>query len=77
MLITIHIFSLGQNLHIAFTHKMQLFVFLYFNLTVFNLFWAHILYNSVSPPILFFFNIGFATLGSLQFHVNLMTRFSI
>ena len=77
MLITIHIFSLGQNLQIAFTHKMQLFVFFYFNLTGFNWFWAHILYNNVSSPILFFFNIAFATLGSLQFHVNLMTCFSI
>ena len=28
-------------------------------------------------PILFFFNIAFASLGSLQFHVNLMTHFSI
>ena len=48
-----------------------------FNLTVFNLFWAHIPYNSVSPPILFFFNIAFAPLGYLQFHVNLMSCFSI
>ena len=77
MLITIHIFSLGPNLHIAFTHKMQLFVFFYFNLTGFNRFWAHILYKSVSAPILFFFNIAFASLGSLKFHVNLMTHFYI
>ena len=78
MLLSIHTFSLGQNLPNAFTHKMQLFMFFFnFNLTVFNLFWAHILYKSVSAPILFFFNIAFASLGSLQCHVNLMTCFSI
>ena len=51
--------------------------FLNFNLTVFNLFWAHILYKSVSASILYYVNIAFASLGSLQFHVNLMTCFSI
>ena len=67
----------GQNLLIAFTHKIQLFMFFFFNLTVFNLFWAHILSKTVSAPILFYFNIAFAPLGSLQFHVNLMSCFSI
>ena len=52
-------------------------MFFFFNLTVFNLFWAHILYKTVSAPILFYFNIAFAPLGSLQFHVNLMSCFSI
>ena len=69
----------GQNLPNAFTHKIQLLMgfFFNFNLTVFNLFWAHILYKTVSAPILFYFNIAFAPLGSLQFHVNLMSCFSI
>ena len=51
--------------------------FFYFNLTVFNLFWAHILSKTVTAPILFYLNIAFAPLGSLQFLVNLMTCFSI
>ena len=80
MLLSIHTFSLGQNLPNAFTHKIQLLMFFFFfnfNLTVFNLFWAHILYKSVSASILYYVNIAFAPLGSLQFHVNLMTCFSI
>ena len=77
MLVTIHMFPLGQNLHIAFTHEMQLFMWVFENSTVYNLFCSHVLYKSMNPPILFFFNIAFASLGSLQFHVNLMTCFSI
>ena len=50
--------------------------FFYFNLTVCNLFWAHILYKTECSN-LFYFNIAFAPLGSLQFLVNLMTCFSI
>ena len=68
----------GQNLPNAFTHKIQLFMVFFknFNLTVFNLFWAHILYKTECSNFVLFQHC-FAPLGSLQFHVNLMTCFSI
>ena len=50
--------------------------FFYFNLTVCNLFWAHILYKTECSNFVLFQHC-FAPLGSLQFHVNLITCFSI
>ena len=61
MLITIHIFSLGQNLQISISLKKCSY-FDFFHLKVFHIFWAH---RKCESSDLSFFNFALATLGLL------------